>query len=1380
MEKILGLDLGTNSIGWAIREINPELENQIIDKGVITFEKGVAEDKTGEHPMVQKRTESRGKRRNYQAEKYRKWALLDCLIKNKMCPLSILELNEWRYFNKGTGRKYPSSPKFIQWLRFDFDGDGKPDFERLGFSKHESYYLFRDLIVNETKTEIFKAEPEIIGRVLYQIVQRRGYNDGQEIDETEKDELSRTIMNGGGDAGANGVNEILPFIEKYKTLGSALYHLQKEQGERIRKRYNLRSHFAQELQEICRIQKIEHLYKDFWAAIIWQRPLRSQKGLIGLCTFEQNRNRCPISHPLYEEFRTWVFINNLKIKPIEGKEVNSNGLKLLEVLHNIVYEQFFKAAPDFKLTSIIKALNKVGYEIGAKFPNDTKVTSLSFLHKMKEIFEKDWKIVTDWDNYLVNGKKTENVKYNIEDIWHIIFNKHDNKKAGKTSFDYLKQFVKQKLNLEESKAESFAKIRLQKGYATLSLSAIKKILPYLRRGIIYSEAIYLANLHKVLLIEKLDGETIDYFTSELKTLTQQHNYERKAIQAINGLIGDQLSQENRFGMDPSYQLDLDDLNDIENSILKAFGKQTWENIPEQFKESIRQYVKDQYLIFLRKKIHAKNVFVKTGRLHDKIFNWIQQAYNIPNDRKHLLWHPSEQETYRPAIEKNGNYYLGSPEPISKGFKNPMALKTLHRLKHLINYLIKEGKIDEDTRVVIEIARELNDANKRKAIEKQQREREKENEEFKKHIDEINEKCNTQFNRDDKNLLNKIRLWKEQKMQCLYTGRTIPLIEVLNGSRYNIEHTVPASLSFDNELKNLTLADRLYNMNIKKNQLPSECPNFEIEYSHEGNNYPPIMHTLESIFGKLKIIEQNVKGKKIKEKSFEKIETLEGLYAEWKGKTSEDKEIKDNIIIRRHLIKMELDYWKYKLNTFLITEYKPSWRNSQLRDTQVITKFALPYLKTVFNKVEVQKGSITSDFRKIYQIQPKLDKKDRTKHSHHAIDAATLTLIPAPLNRDKTLLKYYQSEENAVPFLHQKPEKWQSFVATHILSIEDEVLINFLPDNRTLTPTYKKARKRGKIQYVRELLTDGKWKYKLNQSGKRIPIIENGDSIRGQLHKQSFFGAIKNKNELTLVERYTIQSFTSIKDCKNIVDDGIRKIVQESLEKRMQEGMSFDKAKLDPIPFPNGKEVIKKVRCKVAAGRGYLTPEKSLAIHQHDFESKHPYKSFYYAQNEKNSHCLYYELEDNGKVLRAFRIVGLFEFSKLQFTNEKEFYSANDYNIIALGKGNNRKELKLFEILKSGTKVIFYNEHISELKDLEKKELLKRLYRIYKFNEMGTPNLFLQNHLEARPNEQLDDGDTLFDPNKYQYRLKIKADKFKAAIEGKHFLIMIDGEIIWKF
>src|SRR5882762_5428921 len=100
MNKILGLDLITHSIGWALRETTVS-DNQIIDKGVLTFEKGVGEGKSGEFSLVQKRTESRGKRRNYQAEKYRKWTLLQTLITHHMCPLTLAELDEWRKYTKG-------------------------------------------------------------------------------------------------------------------------------------------------------------------------------------------------------------------------------------------------------------------------------------------------------------------------------------------------------------------------------------------------------------------------------------------------------------------------------------------------------------------------------------------------------------------------------------------------------------------------------------------------------------------------------------------------------------------------------------------------------------------------------------------------------------------------------------------------------------------------------------------------------------------------------------------------------------------------------------------------------------------------------------------------------------------------------------------------------------------------------------------------------------------------------------------------------------------------------------------------------------------------------------------------------------------------------
>ncbi|MDR1780086.1 MAG: hypothetical protein LBR50_05075, partial [Tannerella sp.] len=90
MAKILGLDLGTNSIGWAIREtdsdyrakyaedfsVSMDTYTEIVDSGVLIFEKGVGDGKSGEFSLAAERRKNRGKRRLYNAKRYRKWELL--------------------------------------------------------------------------------------------------------------------------------------------------------------------------------------------------------------------------------------------------------------------------------------------------------------------------------------------------------------------------------------------------------------------------------------------------------------------------------------------------------------------------------------------------------------------------------------------------------------------------------------------------------------------------------------------------------------------------------------------------------------------------------------------------------------------------------------------------------------------------------------------------------------------------------------------------------------------------------------------------------------------------------------------------------------------------------------------------------------------------------------------------------------------------------------------------------------------------------------------------------------------------------------------------------------------------------------------------------
>ena len=116
MAKILGLDLGTNSIGWAI--VDKEGNNfSLVDKGVRIFSEGVnIEAKTNsESSKAAKRTEYRSARKLKYRRKIRKIELLKVLSDNNLCPkLSDEELNDWRY-----KKIYPQNDEFRIWLSTD-------------------------------------------------------------------------------------------------------------------------------------------------------------------------------------------------------------------------------------------------------------------------------------------------------------------------------------------------------------------------------------------------------------------------------------------------------------------------------------------------------------------------------------------------------------------------------------------------------------------------------------------------------------------------------------------------------------------------------------------------------------------------------------------------------------------------------------------------------------------------------------------------------------------------------------------------------------------------------------------------------------------------------------------------------------------------------------------------------------------------------------------------------------------------------------------------------------------------------------------------------------------------------------------------------------
>ena len=1404
MKKTLGIDLGSNSAGWAIRNLDLR-DNQIEDFGVITFEKGVASEKGNEFPKVQKRTESRGKRRNYQAEKYRKFGILQFLIEKDMCPLSVEDFNNWKTYRKGKKREYPQSEEFLNWIRFDFDGDGKPDFHLFGKDKNESYYVFRAFAGNKQYKDVFANSPQILGRVFYQLVQRRGFKGRDE-------EEAKTMLTGSDKNGTKGRNDIEEYLDKHKTLGAALYHYQKDFGGRIRQRYNLRKDSEAELKWICDLHDISNDdYSKLWKAIIWQRPLRTQKGLIGNCIYEKGKKRVAVSHPLYEEYRTWVFINNLNIIPPVGENKH-------EYIQTKIYPLFYKSKPDFELIDIDKQLKKDGAKRTSKHHEKTKVLSVKLLKQFQDVFGENWKDILKWD---VNGDrspqpaKKSQVQYTFEDIWHILmtFDGQEN----------LKKFALEKLNLDEEKAIKFSKIKLQQGFATLSLSAIKKILPYLQKGFLYSHAVYMANLYKML-GENVISETLtNHFSEEIFKILKQDSTNRKNAAIVNSLISEMLNDEHRYYISDNRNLDDGEKKAVLKSCIDNYGQASWDQLEEEIKTNIIEYVSTKYLEFLKKSFFDKtNLFVQPERIDEKIFNFLKETYHVSDDMKKYLWHPSEQENYAEAEnyleysigkkkyyvkEKSKNSFLsrnpeaefegreikllGNPEPLSKGFKNPMALKSLHRLKNLVNYLLQTGKIDEETRVVIEIARELNDKNKRKAIELWQKEREKENDAYRKELAAYQEEFPNVKLIDENTLVRKIRLWHEQNKICMYTGKPISFSDLIVGSKYDFEHTIPASISFDNELKNLTISDSGYNRLQKGKKFPTQLFNYDSEQVINGITYKAIINTIEFIFGERTVEYKEEKGKTNKIVKWKKITELEKQFDDWKKRASyaSTKEYKDFCIVKYHTIKMDLDYLKAKLATFTITEYKAGWRNNQLRDTQIITKYALPYFKTLFKRVSVEKGGVTDIFKKVYKVQSKDSKKDRSVHSHHAQDAAILTLIPNAFHRER-IIKAYQNEidNRTGKTYHEIPMEWDNFSQNYILELKDKVLINNLTDSRTITQTSKTIRKRGKIVYD------------IDQAGNRKKRVAKGDTIRGQLHGETFYGAIKQplrdednkilfdenkkmilKDEIYLAVRKPLvykkdansPGFKGLEEVeKAIVDKDLFKIIKKQVEET-----DFKTALTEGVYMldKKGNKVnkIRTIRC-FENGLKYTT---AIKVHNHSFVSDKDYKKSTLATNGENTYCLFYK-SDSGKAMRILSIVDLAE---IKLKNVQNLFTEPEFSNFETGKGKNKIQLPLYSVLKSGDKVLFYKDSIHELKDLEKPELSNRMFRMYQFEKDG--RIKFRHHLAAGIDTELKKDNPEYSSvnfNEKQIFLRLRQGQWNFAIEGKDFEMYIDGTIKWNF
>lgn len=790
--------------------------------------------------------------------------------------------------------------------------------------------------------------------------------------------------------------------------------------------------------------------------------------------------------------------------------------------------------------------------------------------------------------------------------------------------------------MSDEQAREFASAKLSHSqYESLSLKAIHKILPFLRQGMVYSHAAFLANVPTIV------------------------------------------------------------------------GKLTWDNKKEYIVSNIRDI------------LDTKST---PGESKEKnIKDFLLDNFDLKQGAVEKLYHPSMIEPYPNATKnEDGVFQLGKPE--KDAIRNPMAMRSLHILRHVVNQLLSDKTIDSDTEVHVEYSRDLNDKNMRAAINEYQRAQDKKRQQYAADIIELYEQetgkviYNDAKDVPDKDI-RKFQLWEEQERISLYTGDNIGIADFIGPNpRFDIEHTVPQSLGGDSTMENLTLCESSFNRRVKRTLLPSQL-----------TNHDDILVRIEPWK--------------------EKIESLNYRIDRIRRKSISTKEQKDKNIQLRHRLELERDYWRRKYNRFLMTEVPEDFSRRQGAGIGIISKYAGLYLKSLFHDkndsrkghVYVVKGVATMEFRKMWGLQDLNEAKSRDNHSHHCIDAITIACIGS--TEYARLAQYYHDKElfdrrQGVKPSFQKP--WPTFTEDVKKTSDDILIVHKTTDNMQKTSHWKVETVRGK---------------------KRA----NGDSARAKLHEQTIYGAIERDGEIKYVVRKPLSSLKE-EQIKNIVDDTVRQKVLAFVNVYGIKALKDPNLKV----YMNEEKgiVINKVRCYATMVKHPLHFDKRKP---RDL-SKKEYKQDFYVTNDSNYIMAIYEGKVKGKVKREVEYVNSMDAAQFfKRSNDRSVYSSIvPENSVTYG-------LTLLYKLRIGTMLLLYEKDSKEIDFNNKEDLVKRLYKVAQLDATNK-NIFLLHHQEARKATDVEMHIGAYNNKEFWSKYRMGFNQLHALVNGKDFFINILGEI----
>jgi CRISPR-associated endonuclease Csn1 len=509
--------------------------------------------------------------------------------------------------------------------------------------------------------------------------------------------------------------------------------------------------------------------------IFYQRPLKTKKSLIDNCPYEENQymdretgevKQAPIkciakSHPLFQEFRLWQFISNIRIYQRE------------RVLDDGKLETDVDVTPDFLKT-------EDDYTTLFEWFNDRKeVDQKAFLKNpqfgLKKTFtEYRWNYVEDKSypcnetrNAILNGLQKAGVSADFlsreveEALWHILYSVEDKIEIESA----LRKFAS-KHDLDDRFADVFKKLPpFKKEYGAYSAKAIKKLLPLMRIG-------------KYWELSNIDDKTKERIDKIITGEWDENIHNRVREKAIK------LSDITDFKGLPLWLSCYVVYN--RHSEARAIAK--WES-PEDIDSYLRLFRQHS----LRNPI-VEQVITETLRTVRDIWKRIGQIDEIHVELGREIKNPADKRAKMTAqIVENENTNLRIKALLAEFINSEYEIENVRPYSPGQQEILR---IYEDTVLnsVEEIPEDIS------AVLKKFRESD-----LKK--------------RPTKSEFLRYKLWLEQKYRSPYTGDIIPLGKLFT-SAYEIEHIIPQSRYFDDSFSNKVICEAEVNK-LKSNELGYE-------------------------------------------------------------------------------------------------------------------------------------------------------------------------------------------------------------------------------------------------------------------------------------------------------------------------------------------------------------------------------------------------------------------------------------------------------------------------------------------------------------------------------------------------------------------------------